>query len=149
MSYAAETEVSVEKTKAQIESLLMKGGADSFAAMSDREKAAVAFGMGGKTVRFVLPLPILKDFITSPKGNTRHGAGKIEKTWEQACRSRWRGLYLNIRAKLEAVEIGITSFESEFLAHFVLPNGKTVGEEVLPKLEDATKKHGQPLLLNF
>ena len=41
----------------------------------------------------------------------------------QACRQRWRALLLIIRAKLEAVESGITTLESEFLANIVLPDG--------------------------
>ena len=52
------------------------------------------------------------------------------------------------KAKLEAVESGIATFEEEFMAHIVMPNGKTVGEMALPLIESAykTNKH-VPLLL--
>jgi hypothetical protein len=42
---------------------------------------------------------------------------------------------LVIKAKLEAVETGITSFESEFLAHILLPDGSTFGQWAAPELE--------------
>ncbi len=48
---------------------------------------------------------------------------------------RW--LALVIKAKLEAVESGITMFEEEFLAHIVLPDGKTAGEHVIPAIESS------------
>jgi hypothetical protein len=41
---------------------------------------------------------------------------------------------LSIKAKLEAVETGIESFEIAFMPYVVLPDGKTVAEHVLPAL---------------
>lgn len=55
--------------------------------------------------------------------------------WEQGCRQRWRALALVIKAKLEAVESGITTFEEEFLAHIVMPDGMTVGNHVRPTIQ--------------
>jgi hypothetical protein len=54
---------------------------------------------------------------------------------------------LCIKAKLEAVEAKIETFEEAFLAHVVLPDGKTVGEHALPAVA-AIYKGGQlsPLL---
>jgi hypothetical protein len=52
----------------------------------------------------------------------------------QACRQRWRALALVIKAKLEAVESGITTFEDEFLAHIVMPDGKRVADHVKPTI---------------
>ncbi len=39
-----------------------------------------------------------------------------------------------IKATLEAVESGITTFEEEFLAHIVMPDGMTVGNHVRPTI---------------
>lgn len=68
------------------------------------------------------------------------------RAWEQACRSRYRALNLCIKAKLEAVEQGITTFEAEFLAHFVMPNNQTLGEAIIPQLEDACVRGKLPAL---
>ena len=39
-----------------------------------------------------------------------------------------------IKAKLEAVENSIATFEEEFLAHIVLPNDRTVADYVIPQV---------------
>lgn len=44
---------------------------------------------------------------------------------------------LVVKGKLEAVESEIVTFEEEFLAHLVLPNGQTVGSEVRPMVAQA------------
>jgi hypothetical protein len=54
---------------------------------------------------------------------------------------------LAIKAKLEAVEQGITEFESEFMAHIVMPDGKTVGHHVLPQISAAYSTGKMPKLL--
>ena len=67
-----------------------------------------------------------------------------EKAWEQAVRQRWRALALMVKAKLEGVEAGIVTFESEFLAHTIMPGtGMTVGEYVEPELARAIAE-GKP-----
>ena len=52
-----------------------------------------------------------------------------------------------IKAKLEAVESGISVFEEEFLAHLVMPDGKTVGQSILPQVEAAYQTGKMPSLL--
>lgn len=133
-TYAAKTEVPVERSRAEIERTLQRYGATSFAYGWDQTGAVVQFEAAGRRVRFVLPLPDRNDpaFTTCWRGEygsvhwrTQEAAQKL---WEQACRQRWRALLLVIKAKLEAVEVGITTFEDEFLAHICLPQGGTVGE---------------------
>ena len=147
--YAQDTSVPVEKSRAEIERLLMQHGADKFMVGSDSAKAMLAFQIRGKMIQFTLPLPDKSDkrFRTTPTGRIKRNENAAYEGWEQACRSRWRALFLCIKAKIEAVECGITSFESEFLAHFVMPDGKTIGERLLPKLEDATSKGIMPRLM--
>ena len=66
---------------------------------------------------------------------------------EQAERQAWRALVLVIRAKLEAVEAGITTIEQEFLADMVLPGDVTVSEALLPRLDEALNTGRMPGLL--
>jgi hypothetical protein len=148
VSYAQGTEVPIERSKAEIERMISKFGAQRFMTGSEPGKAMLAFQIKNKMVQFVLPLPDQKDqrFWVTPQRRYKRTADEAYKEWEQACRSRWRALYLVIKAKLEAIESGITSFEAEFLAHFVLPNGQTVGSYVIPKLEEATSSGRMPQL---
>lgn len=141
MIYAADTSVSVEKTRAELETTLRKFGADAFGYMTDQHGATIGFRIAGKRVRFLLPLPTPNDRrFTHVLSRGIIVARKPEvaaKGWEQACRSAWRALFLAVKAKLVAVDAKITTFENEFMAHIVLPNGQTVGEAALPMIEDA------------
>lgn len=58
----------------------------------------------------------------------------------QEVRALWRGLALLVKAKLAAVEAGISEFEVEFLPHTILPDGSTVAEQVLPTIEAAYRR---------
>lgn len=111
--------------------------------------AMIMFQMKGKTVRFLLPLPDKKEktFWKTPGGRRERSEADAFKAWEQACRQKWRSLALAVKAKLEAVESEITVFEKEFMAHFVLPSGETVGDYVLPRIEQALARGKMPLLL--
>lgn len=134
-TYAEGTSVSVEKSRAEIESLLRRHGATGFISGWGKESAFIMFLMNDRQIKFVLPVPDRAD----PKFTHKSYSGKqstprpIEKqheVWELACRERWRALALVIKAKLEAVAAGITIFEDEFLAEIVLPGGQTVAETI-------------------
>lgn len=149
MAYAENTSVSVEKSKAEIESTLMRYGANEFVSGWDQDKALIGFKCRDRFIRFELPLPKRDDraFTHTPnRGNARTDR-EAYKAWEQACRQRWRALALCIKAKLEAVESGITTFEDEFLAHIVMSNGQTIGQSLVPRLEQACDPSKMPKLL--
>ena len=107
------------------------------------DSAVVAFEMNGRHVRFSLPMPDRSDpeFTETPTGRARKQPQQAQ-AYEQAVKQRWRALALVIKAKMEAVESGITEFDEEFLAHIVLPDGQTVGSWMLPQVAEAYE-HGQ------
>jgi hypothetical protein len=146
--YAQETSVPVERSKAEIERLITRYGASRFMTGHDADRAAVAFVIRGKTVQFILPLPKRdeKRFWYTPHRLNKRTETEAFKEWEQACRARWRALCLCIKAKLEAIDAGITTFEAEFLAHFVLPNGQTFGDYAIPLIEQAHQAGQMPQL---
>jgi hypothetical protein len=146
--YASQTEVSPEKTRSEIEAILKRYGADQFGYMTTSERVAIAFQAHGKRVKFILPLPDRKHrSFTHRKGSWQMRTEKqIESAYAQAVRSCWRALLLVIKAKLEAVEAEITTFEEEFLAHIVLPNGRTVADNLLPRIADAYQTGEMPPL---
>jgi len=146
--YAQQTSVSVEKSKADIERLLMKYGAAKFGLGWDLVGATIGFQLSGRYIRFTLPLPDKgsKEFMYTPEKKRMRSTEESLKAWEQACRQKWRALALVIKAKLEAVESGITTFEDEFMANIVMPGGKTVSEMVRPEIAQAYES-GKPLQL--
>lgn len=152
-TYAADTSVSVEKTRAEIETLLNRHGASRFGYMTADSHAVIGFMMEGKAVKFTLPLPRRDEKQFTHRKTTAYNTyaprnpDDVYKAWEQACRSRWRSLYLNVKAKLEAVSVGITTFETEFLAHFVVLGGVTLGERIIPQLEEISRGDRAPSLM--
>lgn len=139
--YAAKTSVPVGRSQAEIKQILTKYGATTFVFGDSPDKAMVQFEMKKRLIKFILPIP-LKGITKNKKGWTL-GQDAVD----QLTRSRWRALVISIKAKLEAVEIGITSFEQEFLAHIVIPGGSTVGNEIVPRLEEIYRTGNMPPLL--
>ena len=137
MAYAVNTSVPIERSRAEIEKILEKHNATAFAYATRPELAQIQFEMGERRMKFNLPLPV------RPQGSKAVAV----KKWEQTCRSKWRALGLCIKAKLEAVESGITTLEYEFMAHIVLPDGRTLGEAVLPQVEESYRTNQMPPLL--
>ncbi len=149
--YAQATEVPVERTRAEIEAVLAKYGADAFGSMMDGRHARIAFRMAGRHYRFALTLPDPAEdqFNIYHQGRStfRRTASATADLYAQACRSLWRALLLVIKAKLEAAAIGITSLEDEFMAAMVLSDGATVGETMGPQLADHYRLGGPPRLM--
>jgi hypothetical protein len=105
--YAEQTQVPVDRSKAEIERLLQRYGATEFVHGWKADRAIVQFKMKERYVRFVLPLPEIGEFTKTETGRARKaGTGAVTSAWEQACRQRWRALALSIKAKLESVESG-------------------------------------------
>jgi hypothetical protein len=52
-----------------------------------------------------------------------------------------------IRARLEAIEAGIETFEEAFLAHVMLPSGETVGDATRDPIAAAYAGEPMPALL--
>ena len=128
-TYAADTSVSSDRSRNEIERILHKYGADEFGYMTGSGVARIQFSKDGRMVRFTMPLPDRnsKEFTNTPLGRDRSST-QAALAYEQAVRQRWRALALVVKAKLEAVEAGISVFEEEFLANILLPGGQTVYE---------------------
>lgn len=140
MSYAEGTAVPVERSKAEIESMLIRYGADQFVSGWGETEARIQFRAKGRYVRFVLPIPARteKRFTHQAKYAWKpRTQGEAMKAWESELRRLWRALALVVKAKLEAVQSGIVGFEDEFMAHIVMPDGKTVAEHARPMIASA------------
>ena len=151
--YATETNVQPETSRGEIERTLTKYGATQFmygwGEHEGLEVAVVGFQAHGRQVRFHLRMPDKNDrqFRVTESGRARTDKGAIEKAYQQAVRQRWRALALTIKALLEAVEVGLVSFEEAFLAHIMLPDGSSVGQQIMPKIADAYENNTMVSLL--
>lgn len=137
--YASKTNVSAVRSRDEIERILSRYGASGFMYGWQDKRAVLAFSFRGKQIKFMLELPDKEKFKLTPKGRTRRNEEAIIREWEQATRQKWRALALIIKAKLEGIESGISTFEDEFMAWIVTADGKQVRDYVLPKLEEMVK----------
>jgi len=146
--YAAKTEVPSDRTRAEIERTLRRYDATAFAYGWQDGAATIGFTIANRSVRMELPLPNpnSESFHFGPSGRSRTAAG-AESAYEQAVRQRWRALLLVIKAKLEAVEAGISTVEREFLADVLLPDGSTIGAWAAPQLALVYERGGTPALM--
>lgn len=136
--FATDTKVSSEDSLMEIKRILERYDADSFSYHQARDRAGVGFTIGGRQVRFLIPLPLENDplFDKTPGGRERPETARASAR-QQAIKQRWRALALAIKANLEAVECGIITLDEAFLANIALPNGQTVGEYVRPAVQQA------------
>ncbi len=134
--YAAGTDVSSEQSRMEIERTLKRYKASSFMYGYREGRASIAFTLPGVMIRIEITLPDPEDdeFRLTPSTRRRRSPQSQQEAYEQAIRQRWRALALVVKAKLEAVESGISTVQDEFLAFIVLPGGETVGEQVIPRL---------------
>jgi hypothetical protein len=120
VAYAQRTKVPADQSRSEIEKLLRQYKAGAVAVYTSDDKVAIAFEMRDRRIMFR---------VTMAKGEDQRAA--------QLRRQRWRSLLLTIKAKLTSVEDGIETFEEAFLAHIVMPDGSTVGENVQPRIAAA------------
>lgn len=149
--YANRTSVAPEKSRNEIEAILKRYGAGSFGYMTQDNKAAIIFDANRRRIRLVVELP---EAAWYQHGGRRY-LGKrrtplqIQTLIQQETRQRWRALALVVKAKLEAVSAGVATFENEFMPYILLPNGKSVSEEIAPRIEQAYNDNShKPLLLS-
>jgi hypothetical protein len=147
--FATKTNVDAMKSQMEIQRILARYGCDNYAYMTQGDHALIGFRAHQRQIKMVIKLPTLEESSRN-KAGAKMAAKQAHGAWEQQVRQRWRALALVVKAKLEAVESGVATFEEEFLPYILLPGGKTVAQEVVPKIAEAYAKGkgmDTPLLL--
>ena len=150
-TYASNTDVSSDRSRAEIERTLVRYGATQFAYGWSGEQAMLGFVSQGRQVRFILPMPDrnAREFTHTPARGYKRSEAEANSAYEQAVKQRWRALSLVIKAKLEAVEAGIVTFDEEFAMHMVLPDGSSVAQHVTQAVEKAYLTGKVPAMLGI
>lgn len=147
--YASNTTVNVDRSKAEIESILRRYGASGFGYYTKDDKAVVQFEFDKRLYQITVPLPLISSFDrTEGRGRPRSMEKKL-KMQEQASRQRWRAICLILKAKLEAIELLLSTIEAEFMPYLLLPASggrpsETLTDRILPALKIA-QETGRPL----
>lgn len=125
--YAAGTTVTVENSQAEVHRIVARFGADAFSSGYVDGSAFITFRAKGRFVRLTVPLP---------GAGTQNHDRLTKAQLEAETRRRWRSLVVLVKAKLAAVDDGISEFEQEFLANIVMPDNRTVGEYARPAVAE-------------
>jgi hypothetical protein len=145
--FGNQSKISPRETRDQIEAVLERYGADGFQYAVDRRahRAAIAFRVDRRVVRLTVQLPD----PDGPEFTTKSGGKRVQakQSYDRIVRQRWRALLLIVRAKLEAILCGVTTFDDEFLANIVMAGGRTLGEHVAPQLDAACSGEEEVLRL--
>ena len=150
MTYAKTTTVSTSQSEIQIKGILKKHGATGIMIGENEEVLAIQFAMKNRQVRFVVPFPSLEDHeIKFTDGGKIRTQAAAASALQQSLRQRFRLLFLVVKAKLEAVDSGVVTFEEEFLAHTVMSDGNTVGDWARPQIASMYETGNMPPLLEY
>lgn len=144
--YASKTDVPVSRSREELERTIARFGATGFGYAWQFDQVMVQFEIDGLRVRFNLRMPDRAQFRLDSRGKVRTESA-IDKDWEQAQRRMWRSLCAVVKAKLIAVEDQISTLEQEFLAFTVLPDGSTVGDQLVPELREIVETGKLPPLM--
>ena len=148
--YAEKTDVPVERSRLELERVLRNVGAQKQGMYRDGESAAVMFELAGRMVRLSIELPSREAFENlydedgRGKGDRDHW---VSSKLESEEKRLWRVLVLVVKAKLEAVAVGLSTVEREFLADVVVKGGRTVGELLHDELRQIYEGKNPPKLL--
>jgi len=134
--FAERTMVSTDDSLLEIKATLARYGAVGFALVERPGLVHVGFDMKGHAIRFDVKLLPLSDFERTPERRLQRSQKEQIAAHDKAVRQRYRALFLVIKAKLESIESGIETFEEAFMAHLVLPSGRTIAEDILPQLPE-------------
>lgn len=135
-SYASGTTVAAARTQGEIMGLLAGRGVTKIATMTDDENRVytLAFQHEGVPYRCSLPLPDPNErrFTQHSRGFRTESAAREE--YEKEVNRRWRAFGMVIKAKIVAVEEGISTMGAEFIGNAILGTGRTVAETHAPEL---------------
>jgi len=137
--FAEGTSVPVSKTRGEIEAMIEKHGASKFMTFIDTDHAVVGFQRGARLIKITVHYPdrTEKRFVRDHSNYVR-SIDKQKELYDADIRRVWRALALVIKAKLESVESGVSTFEQEFMPFIVTRDGRTIGQILLPQLDQVT-----------
>lgn len=115
-NYVRGASITPAASQSEIQQMLLASGATGLRWSREDGRAAISFRAGPRRFRIVLALPHTAEGL--PPRGTPYAASR---TPQDLARQRWRQLSLLIRAKLDAVDSGITTFDQEFLGYMLDP----------------------------
>ena len=142
------TTVPVEKTRAEIEALLVRHGASHRGFAEGPDRAMFQFTLHDVSYRFDVVRPTVEELQAEYRASGGTGWGNVDwrKRVEREWMRRWRARLLWLKAQLEYAGGDPEEEVRTLLAHMVLPGGQTMERWVMPQMPAIATGH-MPLLL--
>lgn len=123
--YAANTKVSVQASRLELEKILGKYGARSHGVETKPDFVAINFELCATRYRLEVPMPGFPNGYPigacpdhpACSNRCRYYPAHVE----QAKRERWRAIIMMVKSKLELSRLGVSSVEKEFMGSLLLP----------------------------
>jgi hypothetical protein len=133
--YASTTNTKSGKTQESIRDFLESYGAEDIHYGESSSQAFIAFKYDDIPYVLILPLPTLENVKKEIASKRRRGKNAVpENTRKQLVNSAWRSLFLRVKVNIDNVNRGIMTFPEAFLPSICLPGGRTLADEVIPRL---------------
>ena len=145
--YAEDTKVPVERSQAEIIRLIADKGGENWAIGGAKNHAVIVFEINQRRIHLDIPIPPENDFTHTQINHIRRSPAARKAKWEQERRRRWRTLLLMLKSKFEIIESGVRSWEQEFGLDILLPDGRTVGQFILPQVTSTYETGHMPPML--
>jgi hypothetical protein len=133
----SQTEVPVSRSQEQIRSLLLNVGALGVQfeeEWGDAPRCRVRFAWPGEEGRKVM---VRLEVTPLPPGDDPSRRAKKQRVHvdaDQRLRQAWRGLAWYLDSTLKAATFGLVRFEDVFLSFIEAPNGRTIGDVLVPQI---------------
>lgn len=153
--YAQGTMISARRSIAELEDLIDRfsgGEPTEFSYGTVGGMAGIQFGLRGRRIRLRIILPDLESFrevtLNQYASSLRlRSDADTKNLWQREVDRLWRSMVDVVKAKLVAIDDGITTLEAEFLSGLVLPSGETVGERMAVDLDAVLRTGELPALM--
>jgi len=132
----SDTSVTIGRSIEQVRELLFKYGAEG---VNFNEDMNGSFNITFFYNKMVVSLRFnINGYISAIKNNQPRRRQRMtdEANKIKAAKIMYRHAFGYLKTTLEAVDFGLLSFESAFMSHFQAPSGMTLGEILVPKLQE-------------
>jgi hypothetical protein len=137
-SYASGTTVTATRTEAEIKDLLASRGVEKIITASQPGEYTMMFEYQGVPHKMRLPLPDPSEerFTSYFRSGVRYSRTEAasRELFDAEINRRWRALGAVVKAKIVAVEEGITTMDAMFVGEAMTNTGRTVAEEFGPQI---------------
>lgn len=121
------TTVDAIKTAAEIEVILIRGGAKAIQKEIDNGKViSIKFIVDSPIGTIPIELPVQIAAVAEILRKQKKNNPRIKTSLDQAERTAWRGLKDWVEAQMALIEIGMVSIDQVFLPYIVNREGKTL-----------------------